>query len=249
MGCGTSGGVPRIGGDWGVCDPEEPRNARRRASILVESNGRRVLVDTSPDLRSQCLDCGIDSVDAVLYTHDHADHTHGIDDLRGFYLSSRRQVPVYANAATLDTLFRRFDYCFESMQGYPPICEARLIDGPIRVGGLEIVPFEQEHGPVTSLGFRFGPFAYSTDLVGLPEASFAVLDGVDTWLVDALRPQPHPTHAHLGLTLEWIARLRPRRAILTHMTHEMDYETLRRTLPEGVEPAYDGMVVAVPDNL
>ena len=243
LGCGTSGGVPRVGGQWGDCDPTNPRNRRRRVSIYVESGDAKVLVDTSPDLREQCLDNDVKRIDAVLYTHDHADHLHGIDDLRGFFLLQKRRIPIYASRASLDVIERRFDYIFRPMFGYPAICESNEIRGPFSVGGLDVLPFEQEHGEITSLGFRFGPVAYSTDLKALPDASFAALDGVDVWIVDALRPEPHPTHAHLDLTLSWIERVKPRRAILTHMTSEMDYETLMRTLPAGVEPAYDGLVV------
>jgi phosphoribosyl 1,2-cyclic phosphate phosphodiesterase len=181
----------------------------------------------------------------VLYTHDHADHTHGIDDLRGVFLLMRRKVDVWADRRTLHTLKHRFEYIFESSDGYPAICAGHLIDGPVKIGHIEAVPFPQEHGPITSLGFRFGDLAYSTDLVALPEQSWRVLEGIKVWIVDALRPQPHPTHAHLDLTLSWIERLKPERAILTHMTWDMDYETLRRSLPAGIEPAYDGMVIEV----
>lgn len=243
LGCGTSGGVPRVGGQWGDCDPTEPRNHRRRVSIYVEADDARLLVDTSPDLREQCLDAGVKRIDAVLYTHDHADHVHGIDDLRGFYQMQKRRIPVYGSRASLDVIERRFDYIFKPIHGYPAICEAHEIRGPFQVNGVDVVPFEQEHGEITSLGFRFGPIAYSTDLKALPEASFAALEGVEVWIVDALRPEPHPTHAHLDLTLSWIERVKPRRAILTHMTSEMDYQTLRRALPSGVEPAHDGLVV------
>ena len=256
LGCGTSGGVPRIsgpgdpsdhggpGGYWGDCDPSEPRNRRRRVSILVEKGDTVLLVDTSPDLRAQCLDHAIHRLDAVLYTHDHADHTHGIDELRAFAVLQRGRVPVYGDRATLATLRKRFDYAFESTTGYPPICEAHPIGlARFSLGEVDVVPFEQQHGPVTSLGFRFGSVAYSTDLNGLDEAAFQVLDGVDTWIVDALRYRPHPTHANLEQTLSWIERLRPRRAILTHMTWEMDYQTLLAELPPGVEPAYDGLVI------
>jgi phosphoribosyl 1,2-cyclic phosphate phosphodiesterase len=245
LGCGTSAGVPRIGNVWGACDPQNPKNRRRRVSILVEQGATQVMVDTSPDFREQCLDAGITRLDGVLYTHDHADHTHGIDDLRGIFQLMGRRVDIWADARTLRTLETRFPYIFKSVTGYPAICEPHLIDGQVRVGEIEAQPYLQHHGPITSLGFRFGPLAYSTDVLALPEASFAALAGVKVWIVDALRPQPHPTHAHLDLTLEWIARVRPERAILTHMTWDMDYDSLRATLPAGVEPAYDGMVVDI----
>jgi len=247
LGCGTSGGVPRADGHWGACDPTEPRNRRRRASILVEKAGRTVVVDTSPDLREQCLTQNVRRIDAVLYTHDHADHTHGIDDLRSFAFGQDARIPVWGTAKTLATLAQRFGYIFASKGGYPAICEGHEIDGPFRTAGLEVTPFEQRHGRVTSLGFRFGPLAYSTDLDGLDEAAFAALDGVEVWIVDALRREPHPTHAHLELTLGWIARVRPRRAILTHMTWGMDYRTLLEELPVSVEPAYDGLGISFDD--
>jgi phosphoribosyl 1,2-cyclic phosphate phosphodiesterase len=243
LGCGTSGGVPRIGNVWGRCDPTNPKNRRRRVSILVEHEGTSLLVDTSPDLREQCLDANVQRLDAVLYTHDHADHTHGIDDLRGLSQNMRTLIDVYGNRETLDVLERRFDYVFESKDGYPAICKTHILDGPFRVRGVDVVPFEQGHGNMTSIGYRFGKVAYSTDVNVMPDAAFEALDGVDTWIVDALRYDPHPTHPHLDLTLEWIARVKPRRAILTHMTWDMDYEELRARLPEGVEPAYDGMVI------
>lgn len=248
LGCGTAGGVPRIGNDWGACDPLEPRNRRRRASIWVEQGATSVLVDASPDLRLQALDAGIDRLDAVLFTHEHADHSHGFDDLRFFARLIGRPVPVLADAATLPRLQKRFGYAFSTQIAiYPPIVEGRVIDGPLQVGALTVQPFEQRHGPsATTLGFRFGGFAYSTDVVELPEAAFATLAGIDTWVVDALQFRPHLTHAHLDRTLEWIARVKPRRAILTHMGADMDYRSLCRTLPPGVEPAYDGMVIAVP---
>jgi phosphoribosyl 1,2-cyclic phosphate phosphodiesterase len=245
LGCGTSGGVPRIGNHWGACDPANPKNRRRRVSIAVEQGPTRLIVDTSPDLREQCLDARIDRLDAVLYTHDHADHTHGIDDLRGLAWAMGGRVPVYGDRPTLDTLLRRFEYVFVSQHGYPAICEQREIDGPFRVGAIDVVPFAQTHGDISTIGYRFGSAAYSTDLNGLDEAAFAALDGIDLWIVDALRYDPHPTHAHLEMTLGWIERVRPRRAVLTHMTWDMDYEALRRRLPPGVEPAYDGMVLEV----
>lgn len=243
LGCGTSGGVPRIGNIWGACDPLEPKNRRRRVSILVEAGETRLLVDTSPDLREQCLDANVTRLDAVLYTHDHADHTHGIDDLRALSQNMRRRLDLYGNRATIDVLRQRFNYVFESVSGYPAIAHAHEIAGPFTIGNIAVQPFPQIHGDMETLGFRFGSFAYSTDLNLLPEESIDILKGVDTWVVDALRYLPHPTHPHLDLTLSWIAKVKPRRAILTHMTWDMDYQTLRRDLPAGVEPAYDGMVI------
>ncbi len=243
LGCGTSGGVPRIGNVWGVCDPAEPRNRRRRSSILVQSESTNLIVDTTPDMREQCLDINLQHLDGVLYTHDHADHVNGIDDLRGFTLLRGERMPVYADATTLASLQQRFSYIFASRGSYPAIATANLIDGPFTVGDIDILPFRQEHGAMESLGFRFGGMAYSTDLSGLPDSAFEMLQNLDVWIVDALRPKPHPTHSHLARTLEWIDRLRPKRAILTHMTWDMDYATLCAELPAGVEPAYDGMTV------
>lgn len=243
LGCGTSGGVPKMPEYWGDCDPSNPKNRRRRASVLVQSTETTVLIDTTPDLREQMLDANVRKLDAVFYTHDHADHTHGIDDLRGFFHAQRTKVPVYGDAATLGILKRRFDYVFNSQDGYPAICEAHILGGAERVGDITLVPFEQGHGNGISLGYRFGDMAYSTDLNRMPETAFDALKGVKVWVVDALRYEPHPTHSHLNQTLEWIDRIRPERAILTHMTWDMDYETLCRNLPSGVEPAYDGMVI------
>lgn len=242
LGCGTAGGTPRIGNDWGFCDPGEPRNRRRRASILVREGDTQVLIDASPDLRQQALDAGIARIDAVLFTHAHADHAHGIDDLRYVAAQAGEPVPIWADAETLAELHRRFGYALVRKPGslYPPILTAHTIEGPFRVGGLEIVPFRQGHGPMDTLGFRLGGVAYSTDVAELPEEAFAALAGVDTWIVDCLQREPHPTHSHLAQTLAWIARVRPRRAILTHMNTSLDYRTLADELPEGVEPAYDG---------
>lgn len=245
LGCGTSGGVPRADGYWGSCDPTEPKNRRRRASILVQVRGANLLVDTSPDLRAQCLDANIRRLDAVLFTHAHADHTHGIDELRSFAMAAGREIPVWGDAETLATLRRRFDYAFASKGGYPAICAGHEIVGPFHAAGIEVRPFVQQHGRTTSLGFRFGPIAYSTDLNDLDEDAFAVLAGVEVWIVDALRLEPHPTHTHLAQTLDWIARVRPRRAVLTHMTWGMDYASLRRSLPPGVEPGYDGLAITL----
>jgi phosphoribosyl 1,2-cyclic phosphate phosphodiesterase len=253
LGCGSSTGVPIIGNKWGNCDPNEPRNRRRRASILVEGGGARVLVDTSPDLRAQALDAGFATVDAVLYTHGHADHTHGIDDLRALNQNRGDALPIYGDAATLEMLKDRFGYAFqprpdEGPWWYRPSLIANPIDGPFSLSHLSIIPFEQQHGRITTLGFRFGAFAYSPDVNGLSDAAFETLAGIDTWLVDCLRDGPTPGHASLSMTLEWIARLKPRRSILTHMSPELDYRTLCDTLPPGVEPAYDGMVIELPDQ-
>lgn len=243
LGCGTSGGVPRVGNIWGACDPENPRNRRRRASILIEDDETTILIDTSPDLREQLLDADVTRLDAVFFTHDHADHTHGIDDLRPIFHMMGSPVEIYADATTLSVLQRRFDYIFQSQSGYPAICTPNLLKGAVTVGSVTMQPFRQLHGPIESLGFRFSSYAYSTDLNGIPDKSFLTLEGVETWIVDALRYDPHPTHTHLAQTLEWIERVQPNQAILTHMTWDMDYDTLCETLPDHIRPAYDGMVL------
>ncbi|MCW0182105.1 MAG: MBL fold metallo-hydrolase [Zavarzinia sp.] len=245
LGCGTSGGVPSITGNWGRCDPNNPKNRRRRVSILVERGETSLIVDASPDLREQCISAGVQRLDAVLLTHDHADHCHGIDDLRGIAGVMRRRVPIHADARTLGTVSRRFSYIFQGNGGYPAICDGIEIDGPFSIGEIDVLPFRQIHGDIETLGFRFGNIAYSTDVNELPEEAFAALEGVEVWIVDALRHTPHPSHAHLEKTLSWIERVRPARAILTHMTWEMDYDSLIHSLPVGVEPAYDGMVIPV----
>ncbi len=249
LGCGGSLGVPMVGNVWGNCDPAEPRNRRRRPCILVETRATSVLVDTPPDLREGLLAAQVTRLDAVLYTHAHADHVHGIDDLRGLTFKTRQAIPGYCDAVTLGEIERRFGYAVSSVEMerklYQPLMRPVLIDGAFRVGDLDIQPFVQDHGTCPSLGFRFGRFAYSTDAVALDEAAFAALEGIDVWLVDATREEPHPTHAHLARTLEWIARVRPRRAILTHMNHTMDYRRLLQILPAHVEPAYDGMVIPI----
>lgn len=259
LGTGSSGGVPRIGNDWGRCDPKEPRNRRRRCSFLVQrwhgppgavSNATTVLIDTAPDFREQALSCGLKHVDGVLFSHDHADQSHGIDDLRVLVLSNHRQVPVWMDRATRTSLRTRFGYCFQGGQGYPPILDDRAellpgqtvqIDGP--GGVIEAMPLAQEHGPIGSMGFRFGKVAYSNDVSALPAESLAALQGLDVWIVDALRYAPHPSHAHLEQTLAWIEALAPKRAILTNLHVDMDYQTLKRALPAGVEPGYDGMEI------
>jgi len=255
LGCGSSAGVPRADGDWGACDPTEPRNRRGRCSLLVRRRGAAgpehettVLVDTSPDLRLQTAGAGVRRLDAILFTHDHADQVHGIDDTRAFALRNRRRTPCFMDAATRVTLMQRFGYIFRGQGGYPAICddhplpphgEAWSIEGPS--GSIPIVTFDQDHGGVRCVGYRFGSVAYSCDVVALPEAAFDALAGVSVWIVDALRYAPHPTHAHLERTLEWIARVRPERAILTNMHIDMDFNTLSHELPLGVEPAFDGL--------
>lgn len=243
LGCGTSGGVPKVPEYWGACDPSNPKNRRRRASVLVEDEGTRILIDTTPDLREQALAAQIPALDAVFYTHDHADHTHGIDDLRGFFQSTRQKIPVYGDSQTLDTLRKRFGYIFRPLNGYPAICTSHTITGATKLGAVTMQPFEQGHGQGISLGYRFGDMAYSTDLDRMPETAFEALKGVKVWVVDALRYDPHPTHSHLDQTLSWIERIKPELAVLTHMTWDMDYETLSRALPTGVVPAFDGMVI------
>jgi phosphoribosyl 1,2-cyclic phosphate phosphodiesterase len=257
LGTGSSGGVPRVGPVWGACDPMNPKNRRRRCALLVErfSKGGRtgVLVDTPADLREQLLAARVETLDGVLYTHDHADHTHGIDDLRGVFFNMRRRVRVWADAATRKTLEMRFDYCFQQKPGsiYPAILQAHDIapPEPVRIEGgggpIDAVPIPQDHGESPSLGFRFGNVAYSPDIGGIPEGSIPLLQGLDLWIVDALRPMPHPSHFSVKQAVEWIERLGARRAILTHMTVELDYEALRRQLPAHIEPGYDGMVVEV----
>ncbi|MEA2989971.1 MAG: phosphoribosyl 1,2-cyclic phosphate phosphodiesterase [Alphaproteobacteria bacterium] len=259
LGCGSSGGVPRPALGWGACDPANPKNRRRRTSLLVERrNGAgvtRVLVDTPPDLREQLLDANVDNLQAVLYTHEHADHTHGIDDLRGIFIHRRKRVPVYLDERTSQIMNARFGYCFASPPGseYPPIVrENRLAAGEVLTidgegGPITALPLLQDHGDIKSFGFRFGALAYSCDLVSMPPQSAAALAGLDVWIVDALRYRPHPSHFSVDDTLAWIERLKPRRAILTNLHSDLDYEELRTRLPAHVEPAYDGFSIELAD--
>ena len=255
LGCGTSGGTPRIGNRWGACDPADPKNRRLRCSLLVErkseSGQTTVLVDTTPDLRQQLLDAGTAWLDGVFYTHDHADHTHGIDDLRQVAYNGKRRVAVYHDARTGKILQERFAYCFASPPGseYPAVLEGHEIRTGEKVsiagagGVIEALPFQQMHGSSESIGFRFGDIAYSPDASDFPEASLETLQDLDLWIIDALRHSPHPSHLSVEQALGWIARVKPKRAVLTHMHIDLDYAQLRRDLPEGVEPAYDGMVL------
>jgi phosphoribosyl 1,2-cyclic phosphate phosphodiesterase len=252
LGCGSSMGVPRVALGWGACDPNNPKNRRRRCSLLVERRGAqghrtRVLVDCTPDLRLQLLDAEVDWLDGVLVTHEHADHIHGIDDLRPLFVHKRRRVDVYLDEATSRAMHARFGYCFMTPPGseYPPILtERRLSPGHAvtiegQGGPIEALPVLQNHGDIPSLGFRFGNVAYSADIKSLPPESVPALAGLDVWIVDALRNTPHPSHFNLEEALNWIARIKPKRAILTNLHSDMDYETLRKLLPPGVEAAYD----------
>ncbi|MCB1499180.1 MAG: MBL fold metallo-hydrolase [Bauldia sp.] len=259
LGCGPSPGVPRIGNDWGRCDPSEPRNRRSRCSLLLARHdpaggpSTQVLFDTSPDMRQQLLAANVNHLDAVLYTHAHADHLHGIDDLRAFWMKTRRLVDVYADETTAMRIHEAFRYCFETPAGgsYPPTLrmnrvtayEPLVIIGP--AGPLDVLPFTQRHGTATSVGYRIGGLAYSCDVSGLDDRAAAQLENLDVWIVDALRHEPHPSHFSVAEALAWIERLKPRRAVLTHMDSPLDYNALRRELPDHVEPAYDGMVIAL----
>jgi phosphoribosyl 1,2-cyclic phosphate phosphodiesterase len=253
LGCGSSGGVPRIGNYWGNCDPANPKNRRQRCSLMIEqssSNGStRVLIDTSPDLRHQLLATGVGVLDGVLFTHAHADHTHGIDELRAVALNMRRRVPVWADSRTSDALFSRFGYAFRTPMGssYPPILDITLIKPPTAIevigeGGLmRVFPFEVEHGDTRALGFRIDGVAYTPDINGVPPESHAALADLSCWIVDALRRTPHPSHWSLSETLDWISRFKPTKAVITNMHLDLDYETLCTELPPHVTPAFDGM--------
>jgi phosphoribosyl 1,2-cyclic phosphate phosphodiesterase len=252
LGCASSGGVPRVGNGWGACDPAEPRNRRRRCSVLIRQGEgpdiTSVLVDTGPDLREQLLDAKVQQLDAVVYTHDHADHTHGIDDIRPLVLHSRRRIDAFCDDATAKGLLKRFDYIFRTPDGsdYPPILTERRIESgnAFEVSGaggtLPIMPFRLAHGSIDALGLRIGTMAYTPDVSAVPEESVPYLAGLDLWIIDALRIKPHPTHFHLERALEWIERMKPRRAVLTNLHNDLDYRTLCNALPATIRPAYDG---------
>ncbi|NJR79087.1 MBL fold metallo-hydrolase [Sphingomonas corticis] len=245
LGSGTSSGVPRIGNDWGECDPAEPRNARTRASILVEHEGTRILVDTGPDMRAQLLAARAGTVDAIIWTHEHADHVFGIDDVRQIYHALGREVPGYARAATEARLRAQFGYVFEGRHGYPPTVALTTLPDRLRIGGITVGVVDQPHGSITSAGLRFdaggASVGYATDISDMTEAMRSLYAGLDVWIVDALRRRPHPTHPDLATALRWIGELRPARAALIHMDQSMDYATLRAELPDAVEPGYDGL--------
>lgn len=253
LGCGSSGGVPRLGNLWGDCDPENPKNLRTRCSLMVErvtdAGTTRALIDTTPDMRAQLLRAGVGTLDAVLYTHAHADHVHGLDDLRQVVFNLRQRLPVWADGATQDALFSRFGYAFVQPEGspYPPILDMHTIDGPVTItgagGDITFEPFEVNHGAIDALGFRIGALAYLPDVARIYDDAVPVMEGLDMLIIDALRRTPHPTHFDLATTLDWIARLEPKQAILTNMHIDLDYQTVADETPDHVTPAFDGMVV------
>jgi phosphoribosyl 1,2-cyclic phosphate phosphodiesterase len=259
LGCGSSGGVPRADGNWGVCNPADPRNRRDRCSMMIRrpsgegpERWTTVVVDASPEFRLQTAANGALRLDALLLTHDHADQSHGIDDIRAFAMRQRARIPVHVDPPTAETMLSRFGYIFHGLKGYPAIADVVAIpphgqlwqvDGPS--GAIPVVTFDQDHGEVRSVGYRFGPVAYSSDVLTLDDAAFAAMAGVDLWIVDALRYTPHPTHAHVERTLGWIERLQPRQAILTNLHIDLDYEELTSRLPPGVCVAFDGMRIAL----
>lgn len=255
LGCGSSGGVPRIGGNWGACDPENPKNIRSRCSLLITREGvegtTRVLVDTSPDMRHQLLAQGIGEVDAVVYTHSHADHVHGIDDLRMIVYNMRARLPVWADGPTQNELLGRFGYAFVQPAGssYPPILDLHTIDGPFSIEGaggpIRLMPFEVEHGNIDALGFRVGSLTYLPDVSAIKPEAWEVIHGTETWILDALRYTPHPTHANLEQALEWFEEAGVKRGILTNMHIDLDYETVKAETPAHVTPAFDGMTITI----
>ena len=253
LGCGSSAGVPRPALGWGHCNPNNPKNRRRRCSLLAERRSgegvTRVVIDTSPDLREQLIDAAVDHIDAVFLTHEHADQTHGIDDLRSVVLHQRKRIPTYFNQSTAKDIMARFSYCFISPEGsdYPPILTRHSIEAgerqeiPGKGGAITLTAFNLQHGHIPALGYRIGNAAYTPDLSDIPAESWPALEGLDLWIVDGLRYAPHPSHFSVDDALSWIARFKPRRAVLTNMHSDLDYDVLRRSLPEGVVPGHDGM--------
>lgn len=253
LGCGSSGGVPRLGGHWGACDPNNPRNHRRRCSALVERDGpggtTRVVIDTSPDFRAQMLSAEVGLLDGVIYTHAHADHVHGLDDLRMIVINRRERLPVWADAETSDALLDRFRYAFVQPDGspYPPILELNPITGPVTISGpggdITFTPFPVQHGAMKSLGFRIGDLAYLPDVSDMTPEAWAAVENLDVWVLDALRYTPHPTHVHYERALDWIAQAAPKRGVLTNMHIDLDYQTVQSDTPDHIDAAYDGMVI------
>jgi len=257
LGCGSSAGVPRPALGWGKCDPNNPRNRRRRCSLVVERTSHpgatRILIDTSPDLREQLIDAHVDHLDAVFLTHEHADQTHGIDDLRSVVLHQRRRIPTYFNMSTAKDIMARFSYCFVSPEGsdYPPILERHGIEGSEsraiagKGGQIKITAIDVQHGNIPALGYRIGNAAYMPDVSDIPQASWPFLENLELWIVDALRYTGHPSHFSVNDALSWIDRFKPRHAVITNMHSDLDYEVLRQSLPPTVEPAFDGMRLTV----
>lgn len=257
LGSGGSTGVPGVGLGWGACDPKNPKNRRTRPSIFVENEDTRLLVDTSPDLREQLIRHDIDRVDGILMTHAHADHLHGIDDIRGINRAMGAPIDLYADSITRNDIKNRFGYVLEPLDAMPedtppfyykPVLTPHIIAPGIdlKIGSIPIQVMDQYHGRSKTLGFRFGDLAYNTDVKELPESAFEVLDGVKTWIIGAPVTHPnHPTHIHIKGALEWIERVRPKRAIITHLGLGIDFETIQKDLPDKVELAYDGMIVEV----
>ncbi|MEM6662594.1 MAG: MBL fold metallo-hydrolase [Pseudomonadota bacterium] len=259
LGCASSGGVPRIGAkgpNWGACDPSNPRNRRRRCALLVQRIGdggkTTVLLDAGPDVREQLIDAGAGWLNALVLTHDHADHVHGIDDLRMVVFNRRERLPCWMDERTWATMQQRFGYVFETPPGssYPPIMDHHAITGPVTVdgrgGAITCEPFQVPHGDIMALGFKIGPLVYTPDLSEMSDDAWSAVDGVDCWITDALRYTPHPSHANVATALEWIKRAKPRRAILTNLHVDIDYETLAVQTPDHVEPAHDGLIIDYP---
>lgn len=256
LGCGSSGGVPRLGGHWGECDPTNPKNRRRRCSMLVQRIGvdgtTNVLIDTSPDMRQQLIDADIGTLDGVVWTHSHADHVHGLDDLRQVVFNTKKRLAVWADGDTQNDLFSRFGYAFVQPDDspYPPILEMHTIKGDVTIvgagGPITMTPFKVNHGSIDALGFRINNLAYLPDVAVIPDDVWPVLQDLDVWVLDALRRTPHPTHAHLERSLEWIERVAPKRAVLTNMHIDLDYAEVDAETPDHITPAYDGMVLSLP---
>lgn len=253
LGCGGSAGVPTLGGadgrgDWGACDPSEPRNRRSRSSIVIEAPDGRILVDTGPDLRAQLLSAAIPRIDALIFTHAHADHVTGFDDVRLLNRITGQPLPAYATAATQEELGRRFDYAFRPWTPpsfYRPVLDFHVVAAgdTVELCGAQLATFDQDHHVMRTLGLRMGRFAYSTDVVRLDEAAFETLAGIDTWLVGCFQREPHLTHAHIALVDSWRTRLGVGRTILTHMGYDLDWAWMGHNLPAGLEPAYDGLTI------